>query len=1286
MAITDLYKQGAKAISKSGNVPNRNLDPRAMEAGLESQVRPSMSEETPTTAPEETDEDPSVIKDVLAAPFRGILGAAESVADLVSPDDWNTERINFLGDSQTTAGGIVEGISQFLVGFIPGLGVAGWAGKAGKAAKVATASKLGFKTSKTAAAAASVSRKGLILKPIAAGAMADFTVFDGQEARLSDLIENYPNLSNPITRYLQYEGNDDGEIEGRLKNVVEGLVLEGVVGGALLGIIKSIKGIRSFNKGIKEGKSLKDAEKEGVDEFNADEKILGEEPPVGNEVKNDPTDSIGTPDEEIIERAEFLGIETLTPKGNQRTIGALRKEIKKKTGLKPEDFKPGKKVEESDSMFLDTKSKSYQKVKSDIKTRFDEIQTQHPYRSGGKQAVLRSVLRGVKRKSDLESITDEYALTPTIKAEVEEISKEGFEERYEQAAKLDFVSGTDGQTLDSIERLIKKGDDASLHEKWLQQNLASYAVLREVGEMAVGSAKKWADTGFDDQNLYKEFVDTVALYGTAINVNSFRARRDSLGLLERKFLKNKFKNSEINPLDGPERAADADYAKFLQERLGTKDPIELAKKFSMMDSMDNLEDFALGTKLAEKSAGRKLLDITQEYWVNSILSGPATQLVNIMGNILTGTMLTMERTMGALLTGNKDMLKATLNFHYTIESFKESLGAAVRSFKADDSILIKGSKQFDDSSGVDNRAFTADTFGAAETSPTGSALNFLGKVTRFPSRLLTTGDELFKNLAYRKFIRTELAMEAMGKIRKGEDLGINSNVQSVGRDMGEVAKYVEKNLDNYITASGHYYSEKGILLEAKKAADKAGKTFGEGQEKFIKDYIADERNKFSKNKSLFRLIKDRAEEGVDQAKLATHTTDIEKNSTMMLMSSMLNKHPTLKFLVPFLRTPWNILKFGVSRSPLGLIASVRKDFRSKLRSKDPNVKAAARGQLAMGSMTTVASLYFLMNKEERITGGGPRNRNELDALKATGWQPYSFKFGDKYVSYQRLDPLATMVQMSADFRDYIKYEQPDDDDRTAFELFSSMALVHAVNLTDKTFLKGVNNMLNVFRDPEYYGPKIFKDIAGGFVPNLANQAKNYQAVSMVREAKGLSDSMLKRIPGLEDKVAPKRTILGEEVYRQNPLGVGGIVNPLYSSKDKNDAVANELAKTGHGYALPSKYLYGIKDINLEEIEAAKGKYDAYDRLQELTGTLKIGGKNLRQSIKELIDTDFYKSLSNEDLWESTGSKSPRVKLINKLISSYRSLAKYELIQENPKILEMYKEALKARAGLLTPQQ
>ena len=81
---------------------------------------------------------------------------------------------------------------------------------------------------------------------MAAGAIADFSVFDGQEARLSDMIEKYPNLSNPITQYLKYEGNDDKEIEGRLKNVYEGLILEGIVGGTLVAFVKSLKAMRSY--------------------------------------------------------------------------------------------------------------------------------------------------------------------------------------------------------------------------------------------------------------------------------------------------------------------------------------------------------------------------------------------------------------------------------------------------------------------------------------------------------------------------------------------------------------------------------------------------------------------------------------------------------------------------------------------------------------------------------------------------------------------------------------------------------------------------------------------------------------------------------------------------------------------------------------------------------------------------------------------------------------------------------------------------------------------------------
>ena len=62
--------------------------------------------------------DPSMIKDILAAPFRGVEGAVQGVYNLA---DWATFDYlpdydnRFLGKSETIAGSLVEGITQFLV-------------------------------------------------------------------------------------------------------------------------------------------------------------------------------------------------------------------------------------------------------------------------------------------------------------------------------------------------------------------------------------------------------------------------------------------------------------------------------------------------------------------------------------------------------------------------------------------------------------------------------------------------------------------------------------------------------------------------------------------------------------------------------------------------------------------------------------------------------------------------------------------------------------------------------------------------------------------------------------------------------------------------------------------------------------------------------------------------------------------------------------------------------------------------------------------------------------------
>ena len=190
------------------------------------------------------------VADIAMAIPRGIVGAAKSVynlADMVSMDvlpNWDN---NPLGQSTTTVGGFVEVMSQFLTGFIPGAGAISWLAKGtGAVAK-------GAQWMKGPSLAQSLARGG------AAGAVADFAVFEGDEMRLSNLVEALPGLSNPITEYLSAKEDDVDSLEGRLKNVIEGgvvgAVAETAIRAIIKGVSKSAQVVKAVRKAVEEGKS-----------------------------------------------------------------------------------------------------------------------------------------------------------------------------------------------------------------------------------------------------------------------------------------------------------------------------------------------------------------------------------------------------------------------------------------------------------------------------------------------------------------------------------------------------------------------------------------------------------------------------------------------------------------------------------------------------------------------------------------------------------------------------------------------------------------------------------------------------------------------------------------------------------------------------------------------------------------------------------------------------------------------------------------------------------------------
>ena len=148
---------------------------------------------------------------------RSLVGFADMVLFDALPDEWSERTFD---RPQGMVGGLVEGITQFGLGLIPGLGVAGIAAKGAKAFGAGSKLVSGVKT-------------------ITAGATADFIAFDEHEARLSDFLVGHDATRNSITEYLQ-SNEEDSAFEGRMKNVLEGGAL-GAIGGVLIKSAKVLK-------------------------------------------------------------------------------------------------------------------------------------------------------------------------------------------------------------------------------------------------------------------------------------------------------------------------------------------------------------------------------------------------------------------------------------------------------------------------------------------------------------------------------------------------------------------------------------------------------------------------------------------------------------------------------------------------------------------------------------------------------------------------------------------------------------------------------------------------------------------------------------------------------------------------------------------------------------------------------------------------------------------------------------------------------------------------------------
>ena len=569
---------------------------------------------------------------------------------------------------------------------------------------------------------------------------------------------------------------------------------------------------------------------------------------------------------------------------------------------------------------------------------------------------------------------------------------------------------------------------------------------------------------------------------------------------------------------------------------GDKELIKLAQNLKL-----NAGDVRKQVDALEKTWGGKILDVHNEYWINMILSGPDTHLVNMTSALIQSLVVPAERVVGAVLQGDSAAAREGLDhFLGMYQSLWESLSLARAAMKKGDNVL---DTSIDTGSRVEltNHSISSRNLKLRENTGMGWLIDGVGTLARTPSRFLLSEDEFFKQMTYRARIRSKAWTEARTK-------KLNSK---------EKVELVKKRLAEAFDETGRGIDEDALQL----------------------------------------------------AREVTFTQDL-KYGFGKDWQNMVIKYPALRIVSPFVRTPTNILRSVWQHTP-GI-----QMFQKQL--KEDLASTGMRRQMALGKIATGYALYTVaggLAMSGHITGQRPVRQSLAEAKAATGWLPYSFVFEGKdgkliYIPFGRLDPFGMIFGMMGDVHDM----REDLADYELDEMGLAFTAALSRSITSKHYLSGITNMLEAFTsgDPNRMR-RLLHTQAGSYVPALISQLNSDP---LHRESTVWFDSVKRRISGLSETVMPKRTALGEVIPKMNNA------LPWRPSVAKDEPVYEELKRLNGPLSKPPEK---FGRVNLTEYVNQKGQ-SAYDRFREIEGSVKLEGRNLKQTLLKEINSSYYKGL------------------------------------------------------------
>lgn len=625
---------------------------------------------------------------------------------------------------------------------------------------------------------------------------------------------------------------------------------------------------------------------------------------------------------------------------------------------------------------------------------------------------------------------------------------------------------------------------------------------------------------------------------------------------------------------------------------------DLAK---LAKTMAGLNNEAAINQMARETVGLRTSDALYSVYVNGLLSGPKTHLVNAMSNVAVATYAIPERYAAELFSnafGKGDIARgeASAMAYGMLEGIRDGVRLMTLGPKAAGMENIGQLWEMFGKQEVRPNPISGGAFGLNPGSTMYRGLDLMGQVVSIPGTFLERGDLFFKSVNYRMELHS--------------------------------LAYREASIEG---------------LEGKAFAEKVADTMMNPPAALV-------------------------EQANKMALMNTFTNPL--GETGRKVQNAIASTP-MRWAIPFVRTPTNIMKYSFARTPLAYtMASVRADIAAG------GARAAqAHSRVAMSSMLMMTFGGLAM--DGNISGGGPLDPAQQAAMRADGWQPYSVKVGGKWFSYSRMDPLGMMLGMSADLAEIANSPAGEEDSDM---VFVAAATAFAQNLASKTYAQGAFELAAAIdpRNPMSDPGQFMARQATGLVPFSALLRQTAQAMDpTIRESKdavvgetgetdamatylnGLVNGIKRGIPGMSDSLPPIRDIFGEPMTRESGVGwAWDMVIPIQATTEKNDPVARAIIDNQVKVSRPSRTVAGI------QLNAGQ-----YDELQQIAGPM------MKEQLAHIVRSPGFNNLTD-------GPDGMKAQIIKNTVTKVHEHARNMLIMRDPELRDMRNRKMVKNRNLL----